>query len=59
MATSHPYHSETVIGDTKQGGSCNFDTITLTPHCNGTHTECMGHITHENVSVIDISTDTS
>ena len=23
----------------------------LFPHCNGTHTECIGHITHERISV--------
>lgn len=57
-ATSHPYQSESLIGDTKQGGSCNFDALKLTPHCNGTHTECMGHITHENISLNDILTNT-
>ena len=57
-ATSHPYQSETVIGDIKEGGGCNFDTITLTTHCNGTHTECIGHITHENISLNNILTDT-
>ena len=23
----------------------------ITPHCNGTHTECLGHITHERYSI--------
>ena len=40
-----------LVGDTRRGGSCNFEHITLIPHCNGTHTECVGHITHERISV--------
>jgi arylformamidase len=43
------------IGDVRRGGSCNCSTYTLTPHCNGTHTECIGHVTAEPVSVRDIS----
>lgn len=39
-----PVVGEHFIGDVNQGGSCNCDTITLTPHGNGTHTECVGHI---------------
>jgi kynurenine formamidase len=30
-----------------RGASCNCDSITLIPHCNGTHTECAGHLTRE------------
>lgn len=41
------------VGDVRQGGSCNCATYTLTPHCNGTHTECVGHVTREPVSVRD------
>jgi kynurenine formamidase len=32
------------IGDTKQGGSCNVNELTINPHCNGTHTESIAHI---------------
>lgn len=46
-----------LIGDTRRGGSCNFEQITLIPHCNGTHTECVGHITNERISVRDCLTD--
>lgn len=42
-----------LIGDTRRGGSCNFESYTLIPHCNGTHTECVGHITDERISVRD------
>jgi arylformamidase len=40
-----------LIGDARRGGSCNFEQVTLTTHCNGTHTECVGHITKERLSV--------
>ena len=45
------------VGDTRRGGSCNFEQITLVPHCNGTHTECVGHITNERISVRDCLKD--
>lgn len=38
-------------GDTREGGSCNCEVLELTPHCNGTHTECLGHITEDRASV--------
>jgi kynurenine formamidase len=50
-ASSKACEAEDIIGDTRRGGSCNFEQVTLIPHCNGTHTECVGHITHERVSV--------
>ncbi len=50
-ARSQAYEDGAFIGDTRRGGSCNFETVTLTPHCNGTHTECVGHITAERISV--------
>jgi arylformamidase len=43
------------VGDVQRGGSCNCSTHTLTPHCNGTHTECVGHVTAERLSVRDLS----
>jgi arylformamidase len=50
-AISTPYETGELVGDTRQGGSCNFEEYTLIPHCNGTHTECVGHITRERISV--------
>jgi kynurenine formamidase len=44
-------HVGDFIGDTRLGGSCNADHMDIIPHCNGTHTECLGHITHERISV--------
>lgn len=46
-----------LVGDTRRGGSVNFEQYTFIPHCNGTHTECVGHITHERISVTDCLKD--
>jgi len=45
------------LGDTRNGSSVNFEQYTFTPHCNGTHTECVGHITDERISVRDCLQD--
>ena len=45
------------LGDTRDGASVNFEQYTFIPHCNGTHTECVGHITDERISVRDCLTD--
>ena len=50
-AISKAYETENLIGDTRRGGSCNFEQITFIPHCNGTHTESVGHITNARISV--------
>jgi len=43
------------IGDVNRNGSCNCSTHHLTPHCDGTHTECVGHITGEAMSINSIA----
>lgn len=43
------------VGDVRRGGSCNCSVHTLVPHCNGTHTECVGHITADRLSVRDLA----
>lgn len=50
-ATAEPVRAGSLVGDTRQGGSVNFEQYTFIPHCNGTHTECVGHITDERISV--------
>jgi len=56
-AVSEPVEAGGLVGDTRRGGSVNFERVTLIPHCNGTHTECVGHITHERISVQDCLLD--
>lgn len=51
QATSKPCEAGEIVGDTRRGGSVNFEQYIFIPHCNGTHTECVGHITHERISV--------
>ena len=51
-ASSAPYQDGQFIGDTRKGGPCNFETYSFTPHCNGTHTECIGHITDERITIL-------
>lgn len=46
--------TENFIGDVKRGGSVNYKKITLTPHGNGTHTECYGHISADDTSMSQI-----
>ena len=53
IATRQALQSGDFIGDTKRGGSCNVDSITLVPHCNGTHTETIAHIVHQSVNIAD------
>ncbi|MFT4526425.1 MAG: arylformamidase [Bacteroidia bacterium] len=46
-----PYKSGDFVGEVKQGGSVNYRDISFNPHGNGTHTECVGHITEDIHSV--------
>lgn len=40
-----PYRSGAFVGSIAEGSSVNFYNVALNPHGNGTHTECLGHIT--------------
>jgi arylformamidase len=46
-ASSRPFETGGFKGSVERGASCNCELITLIPHCNGTHTECAGHLTRE------------
>lgn len=39
------------IGDVNLGGPVNFKDIKINPHGNGTHTECVGHLSKENFTI--------
>ncbi len=49
--TSKTLEMGSYIGDTKRGGSCNANVLTIIPHCNGTHTESVSHIVNELIPV--------
>ena len=46
-----PVRNGSWVGDVNEGGSVNFRNITFNPHGNGTHTECVGHISKEFISL--------
>lgn len=54
-ATETALAAGSFTGEVRRGGSCNCSTYTITPHCNGTHTECIGHLTAERISIRDVS----
>ncbi len=56
MACTQPLRSGDFVGDTRQGGSCNVGTLTITPHCNGTHTETVGHIVNDRIPICEVLT---
>lgn len=47
----NPYVVGKYICDTNKGGSINFFNVKINPHGNGTHTECVGHISKERVYI--------
>jgi kynurenine formamidase len=55
-ATSQAVNAGDFVGDTRSGGSCNCETVTLNPHGSGTHTECAGHVTRDRIAIADAVT---
>ncbi len=52
-ASAAAFEAGGFVGDTRRGGSANCAVIQMAPHGNGTHTECVGHILDERVSVAE------
>jgi len=48
-----PVRQENFLGSTQEGGAVNFRNVRINPHGNGTHTECVGHISREPYSLLD------
>lgn len=44
-AHAEPLRARGFSGSVASGSSCNCSVYTLAPHCHGTHTECVGHVT--------------
>jgi len=51
-ATFTPFRAGTFVGSVELGGPCRCDVVTLAPHGNGTHTECIGHVAGERYSLL-------
>ena len=49
--TIEPVRTNGFIGSVEEGGDVNFRNIAFNPHGHGTHTECVGHISKEVISV--------
>lgn len=46
-----PVVTDEFTGSVDKGGSVNFVNVKINPHGNGTHTECVGHITSEQFTI--------
>jgi kynurenine formamidase len=46
-----PFRAGGFVGSVAEGGVCNCENLLLNPHGNGTHTECVGHITKERITI--------
>ncbi len=53
-AHARPLEDGAFVGDVRAGGSVNCEALSLVPHCNGTHTECVGHLTSDRIAVHEI-----
>lgn len=53
-ASYHTVVAGDFVGDVSRGGSCNVEDIVLSPHGNGTHTECAGHIAIEDIFINEV-----
>jgi arylformamidase len=56
-ASVRTVETERFIGDTRRGGSCNVREYRFTPHCHGTHTECVGHVVDQEIPVAELLGD--
>jgi arylformamidase len=53
-AVSKALQTADFTGRVDRGGSCNCSVLTFTPHANGTHTECVGHLTAQPLDVYKV-----
>ena len=52
-ASAVPLEAGSFTGEVRRGASCNCSVHTLAPHCHGTHTECVGHLTDDGHTLAD------
>ncbi len=53
-AAAQVFEGDGFVGDTRRGGGCNFENYQLCTHLNGTHTECVGHITNKRIYINEV-----
>lgn len=56
-AKFEPIRVGSFVGSVKEGGSANCENLFINAHGNGTHTECIGHISKERVCINDCLND--
>jgi kynurenine formamidase len=56
--TFEPVRANGFLGSVEEGGNVNFRNVFFNPHGHGTHTECVGHISKERLSVNQSLKDT-
>ena len=54
-ALAEPLRVGGFTGNVASGASCNCAVLTLAPHCHGTHTECVGHVTRGAVHIAAVT----
>ena len=54
-ASSEPLRIGGFTGSVADGASCNCAVHSLAPHCHGTHTECVGHVTRSPVTIASLT----
>lgn len=54
-ASARPLEAGGFTGRVRTGASCNCAVHTLAPHCHGTHTECVGHVTRDDTTLADVT----
>src|SRR5678815_1039700 len=54
-ARAEPLHIGAFTGSVAGGASCNCAVYTLAQHCHGTHTECVGHVTSDQVDIAAVT----
>jgi kynurenine formamidase len=53
-AVIEPIRVGDFVGSVQEGGSANCEVVTYCAHGNGTHTECVGHLTKERIHLPEI-----
>ncbi len=54
-ARAEPLRAGHFSGAVSSGASCNCGVYTFAPHCHGTHTECVGHLTDDAIALATLT----
>lgn len=52
--TFEPFKAGGFVGSVALGGSVNCENLTINAHGNGTHTECVGHISKQRITIHEV-----